>query len=146
MDKKEAQKKATSFAEDLQGIVGQLPMERVVAQYIEFFNDLRSMGVTWPQVAKLMESVGVRRKDSTSVPAEQWRAMVSRSRSITSLKELTPNIINNQQPGPITYPARSLPNIDTERKPEKKAGINTAANIRHRMRQASNVRRKGKKP
>ena len=78
MDRDEAIKRAKIFAGDLQGIIGQLPMEKVVAKHIDYFQALRAAGVTWPQISELMKSVTVRRKDGKPVPPEQWRAMVSR--------------------------------------------------------------------
>ncbi len=79
MDKKEALKQAKEFADDLDGIIGQLPMGRVVAKHVQFFLGLRNDGVTWPQIAEFMKGVGIRRKDGKPVPPEQWRAMVSRA-------------------------------------------------------------------
>ena len=88
MDKKEAIKRAKIFSDDLEGIVGQLPMERVVTKHVSFFLDLRADGVTWPQISEFMKSLGVRRKDGKEVPSEQWRAMVSRAKNqTTSFKE-----------------------------------------------------------
>jgi len=71
MDKKEALKRAKNFADDLDGIIGQLPMERVVAKHVQFFLDLRNDGVTWPQIAEFMQGIGIRRKDGKPVPPEQ---------------------------------------------------------------------------
>ena len=79
MDAKEAKKRAAEISEDLEGIAGQLPMERVVRKHRDFFDELRDMGATWGQIAKLMAEAGLRRADGTPLSERHWSAMYSRA-------------------------------------------------------------------
>lgn len=82
MNKKEVLKRSKMFADDLSGILGQKRIEPVLARHIDFFNDLRSENATWPQIAELLKSVGVRRDDGSVLPAQQLRAMYSRRKNV----------------------------------------------------------------
>lgn len=137
MDKKEALKKAKIFADELQGIFGQLPMERVVANHIGFFNALRSAGITWPQIAKLMKSTEVRRKDGSPVPPEQWRAMISRVGAMRPSDQAdAPPTVTTKKP---TARQQSKPVHSPKQRPHR---VNAGENdIRQKMRQATSARK-----
>jgi len=79
MKKEEAQKRAKVFAKDLQGIFGRLPVERIVSRHLDLFQELRTAGITWKQIADLMYSVGVTRESGKKIPREQWTSMFSRA-------------------------------------------------------------------
>ena len=81
MDKKTAKNTAKQLAQDLNGPLGPVPLERVIVKYFDFIDELRKTGATWPQIAGLLNKAGASRKDGSVIPAEQIRAIVSRNLS-----------------------------------------------------------------
>lgn len=78
MDNSTAKRRAKQIALDIEGPIGRLPLERVFAAHIEFFDELRALGATWPQIAALLDLVGVTKKDGEPISGSQVRAMISR--------------------------------------------------------------------
>tara|TARA_R110001606_G_scaffold399293_1_gene583876 strand:+ start:9351 stop:9785 length:435 start_codon:yes stop_codon:yes gene_type:complete len=99
MNKKEAEKRARQIAADMEGPVGRMPLERVFAAHVSFFEELRSVGATWPQITTLLGSAGVTKKDGGTLSGGQIRAMISRIVSKDSAA--------TQRPLPRTQPATS---------------------------------------
>ncbi len=78
MDRKKAERTAKLIADQINGPLGRVPMERVFAQHLEFFEELKALGATWPQIASLLDEAGIRRKDGKTLTAAQLRATISR--------------------------------------------------------------------
>jgi hypothetical protein len=125
MDKDDIDRRATEFAAALEGPLGPMPLERVVRQHVELFNDLRQAGASWRQIAALMVRHGVRRKDGESVDSTQWASMVSRAGRL-----LYPLEANVSTPSPIN-PVQALPTAAPSA-PISDSGRNRAE-IRKRM-------------
>lgn len=126
MDKKSAKKIAMQIAEDLEGPLGRIPMERVLEKHIVLFNELRSEGASWPQIAVLLSSAGVTRKDGKPMSASQLRATVSRISS-PSIRAPSPP----HQPSPRTlHKANHLENSTQGKQP-----------IREMMKRATQARK-----
>lgn len=126
MDKKTAKKQAAQITSDMEGPVGRVPLERVLAKHIGFFNDLRSDGATWPQIAALLKRAGLTRKDGAAIEASQIRATISRISSQ-----------GNQKAVAREKPTKSPTQIK-ERKPDQKGG---RSSLRLKMQQAAKARR-----
>jgi len=141
MDRKLAETQATQIANDLEGPLGRVPMERVIEKHIVFFNDLRSSGATWPQIAELFKQVGITKKNGGAISASQIRATVSR---IMSSK-------HNQKPGmsednPPTSPSRMKPKTASfpsaqRNKPQSNSENTQRSLLRERMNQAAKARK-----
>jgi len=126
MDKKTAEKQAAQIASDMEGPVGRVPLERVLTKHIGVFNDLRSDGATWPQIAALLIRAGLTKKDGVAIDASQIRATVSRILSQ-----------GNKKPVARKKPPKE-PSARKERTPEQKGG---RSSLRKKMQQASKARR-----
>lgn len=87
MDSNEAKKRANQIAQELNGPLGRIPLERVLARHVGFFEELRSFGVTWPQIATLLDNAGVKRKGGGTLSPSQFRATLSRIGSSTQSKD-----------------------------------------------------------
>jgi hypothetical protein len=78
MDKATAERRAAEIAKDIDGPLGRIPLERIFSRHIDFFSDLKAAGVTWPQIAALLNRAGISRKDGMPMTAAQIRATISR--------------------------------------------------------------------
>ncbi|WP_316980113.1 hypothetical protein [Shumkonia mesophila] len=78
MDKATAERRAAEIARDIEGPLGRIPLERVFLRHIDFFSDLKTAGVTWPQIVALLGRAGITRKDGLPLAAGQVRATISR--------------------------------------------------------------------
>lgn len=143
MEKRDAEKRAAQIAADIEGPVGRVPLERVFSAHIGFFNELRSLGATWPQIAELLGRAGITKKDGGPVHASQVRATVSRILAHDS--EGRPARTN--LPKPATK-IRSVPMPKKDPAPcsdispfSKDRVAKDGSEIRARMRRASRARR-----
>ncbi len=138
MHRKSARKTAIKIAEDLEGPLGRIPFERVVEKHIAFFDELRSAGASWPQIADLLAGAGVTRKDGEPMAASQLRATVSRIATPERRQNLSEQSI---APTPHKFPARA----PTKPKPNLAAISESKQNIRQKMHRASQARKTGDK-
>lgn len=106
MDKKTAQKIALKIATDLEGPLGRISMGRVVRKHIAFFNELRSEGASWPQIADLLAGAGVTRKDGKQMAASQLRATVSRMNVKKSMTSQNPKRVSEKT---ASNPSKKMP-------------------------------------
>ena len=138
MDKKSAEKQAMQIAGDLDGPLGRIPMERVIERHADFFDALRLAGATWPQIASLLSSAGVTRKDGRPMSTSQLRATFSRVMATQSAQSPSP-----QSDAPLSLkPKAKQPRTDVC-PPEQMRPISPtkdSQSIRRKMQQASKAR------
>ncbi len=134
MHRKLAHKTAVKFAKDLEGPLGRIPFERVVEKHIAFFDELRSEGASWPQIADLLAGAGVSRKDGQPMAASQLRATVSRISAPERRENLSEQSIAQI---PHKFPSRT----PTKSKPNLASISRGKQSIRQKMHRASQARK-----
>ena len=67
-----------ALADDLEGPLGRIPLDRALRGHVGLFAELRRKGCTWSQLARALAAVGVRRADGGTVSADHLRGAVSR--------------------------------------------------------------------
>jgi hypothetical protein len=119
MTKKAALKEAGRFAATLDGPLGPRPMQRVVAEFLPFFHELRADGASWTQIASLLGLAGVRSSSGKAVTDNALRAMVSRAeneppegRGVREVSGTKPDTgIAGTHPRPLNRSPRRSPEI-----------------------------------
>ena len=79
MDMKDIEQRAKLISSETRGLLGPVPLERVVRKHVDFFKELRNAGASWRQIAALMTKAGIYRKDDQPIGHDQWRSMVARA-------------------------------------------------------------------
>ena len=77
--RKTALQEARRFAAALEGPLGARPLQAVVEEFLDFFDDLRGSGASWPQIANLLFAAGVKGRSGNPVSESVLRAIVSRA-------------------------------------------------------------------
>lgn len=129
------------IAKDLEGPLGRVPMERVIEKHIVFFNDLRSSGATWPQIAELLQRVRITKKNGGAISASQIRATVSRI--ISSMHNQKPDVSEDNPPiSRSQMKPKTTSSPSTQRNKSQSNSENTQRSLlRERMNQAANARK-----
>ena len=73
-------KAASAIATDLQGPAGTIALDRVVQRHLRFFQDAQHRGLSWPQIARLLHSVGAGRDSGLPFSHGHLSAVVWRQR------------------------------------------------------------------
>lgn len=136
MDKKEAQQWAKQIAGDLDGPVGRVPIERLFAKHIVFFEVFRETGATWKQIAALLARAGVTRKDGHIIEASQIRATVSRILASARIKNSTNISLDKEAQLIHEKPANSVKRVVAK----STIGDSQNTSLREKMAQASKAR------
>jgi len=110
MNKQKAEQTAKQIADQINGPLGRVPMERVFAQHLEFFEELKALGATWPQIASLLDEAGIRRKDGKVLTAAQLRATISRQTESKTTPSI-PKDLPQKTPLPTSF---SIPMHETQ--------------------------------
>jgi hypothetical protein len=95
----DVRRRLKAVADDLQGPLGQIPLDRALRRHTDLFKELRRDGCTWVQLARALAAVGVRRADGGMVSADHLRGTVSRQ-----IKE---RLRAPSEPIPESQPVRS---------------------------------------
>jgi hypothetical protein len=74
----DVRRRLKALADDLEGPLGRIPLDRVLRGHVDLFAELRREGCTWSQLARALAAVGVRRADGGGVSADHLRGAVSR--------------------------------------------------------------------
>jgi len=74
----DVRRRLKALADDLEGPLGRIPLDRALRGHVGLFADLRREGCTWSQLARALAAVGVRRADGGTVSADHLRGAVSR--------------------------------------------------------------------
>jgi hypothetical protein len=72
------QRRLKAFAENFQGPLGPIPLDRAVRRHRGLFEEFRDEGFTWSQIARALAAAGIRRADGSSFSADRLRGAVSR--------------------------------------------------------------------
>lgn len=73
-----------AVADDLEGPLGRIPLDRALRKHIDLFAELRREGCSWPQLAGALAAVGVKRADGATVSADHLRGAVSRQMKVNA--------------------------------------------------------------
>lgn len=74
----DVRRRLKALADDLEGPLGRIPLDRALRGHVGLFAELRREGCTWSQLARALAAVGVRRADGGTVSADHLRGAVSR--------------------------------------------------------------------
>lgn len=80
----DVRRRLKALADDLEGPLGRIPLDRALRGHVGLFADLRREGCTWSQLARALAAVGVRRADGRTVSADHLRGAVSRQMKVTA--------------------------------------------------------------
>lgn len=123
ISRKTALKEAGRFAAALDGPLGRRPMQRVVAQFLFLFRDLRAGGASWAQITALLHSAGVRSGTGEPVAEGALRAMVSRAKRSTRERRSYPPD-KTVDPTVPSQRAGLIYRVTEQRGPTQEAGAN----------------------
>lgn len=68
------------LASDFDGPAGAIPVERLVRKHLRRFEELRSHGLTWEQISRLLFGAGILRSDGRAFPPSHLRGVFGRQR------------------------------------------------------------------
>lgn len=71
-----------AIADDLEGPLGRVPLDRALRKHIDLLEELRCEGCSWPQIARALAAVGVKRADGETISADHLRGAVSRQMKV----------------------------------------------------------------
>lgn len=71
---------AARLAVDFCSCAGPIPVERLVASHIDVFEKMRSAGLTWEQISRLLAGAGVVRGDGSAFSPSHLRGVYGRQR------------------------------------------------------------------
>jgi len=71
-------KHAKNIVRAVHGPLGTVPFEHVIREHFSFFDKLRHQGVSWEQIARLLNSEGLMSPRGKPVPASVLRSQYSR--------------------------------------------------------------------
>lgn len=124
-------------------------MQRVVAEFLPFFSELRADGASWTQIAALLALAGVRSRSGKPVTDGVLRAMVSRAERVsTNDREARETLSAKRQIG-ISETRPRPPGLSHQRTPEtpsrkRKAATDTGlSDVRQRILRTSTLRDAG---
>lgn len=67
-----------NIASDCIGPAGAIPFERLVARHLGFFHELRSRGLTWEQISRLLAGAGILHGDGRAFSPSHLRGVYGR--------------------------------------------------------------------
>ena len=106
---------AARLATDFFSPAGPIPVERLVTRHIDAFEDMRTSGLTWEQISRLLANAGVLRRDGGAFPPSHLRGVYGRQRKRLQEKRAakpssrTPPFPNTGFLSPSAAPADNRP-------------------------------------
>lgn len=112
-----------AVADDLEGPLGRIPLDRALRKHIDLFEELRREGCSWPQLARALAVVGVKRADGEMIAADHLRGAVSRLMKV-SASASTGRLSENTAPLRTAAPKEQAPSRSrTAKTTQPKPGI-----------------------
>lgn len=103
------------LAADFFSPAGPIPVERLVTRHIDAFEDMRTSGLTWEQISRLLAGAGVLRNNGSAFPPSHLRGIYGRQRKRLQEKRVakpssrTPPFPNTVSLSPPATPADNRP-------------------------------------
>lgn len=112
-----------AVADDLEGPLGRIPLDRALRKHIDLFEELRREGCSWPQLARALAVVGVKRADGEMIAADHLRGAVSRLMKVNASASTSRPVENTTPPRTTAPKEQASSKSRTAKTAQPKPGI-----------------------